>query len=477
MTKRYSYYYVHPCILRQPSSTRLNIFLNTRDFIYLQPQVKSYTLSPTSRFEGVTTVECNSLITVRLRSIVDFNMSEKSNETSSTPQTMAGPQGDGNRVSQPAPGSFSKLVDEMGRRLPNGWERDLDVASGKFYYKDHNTQSTSWERPSYAPILPSTPLPIGSVSMGLQAGNLRTGQPPHSQTSSIYQPAGHLPQDQLYPGQLLTGQTPATRYSSGQLLPNQLPSTPTPITSFSAFSPFPTPTQNGYNSPYRELLPSRPLAPPEQPTSKARGHKLPIPKSSAAKLLQNDTLSNSIPPAQKQQLSEQSIPRSMSTTNPQYPAPAQQLLPHPVTTQALGNSTTRQYPLPQQLYTEPVQLHSLENTISQSYAKNYQAPPADDPYFAPLVEPAAPVTYEFKSAPVIQWDHVSMKISSDPLNISRSQFETFSAQRRGSSRENSNSLDSEQYSSGDGDDVEDSENDEAGQVTLVKTNVNTLIFA
>ena len=34
--------------------------------------------------------------------------------------------------------------------LPPGWEERLDTTSGKMYYIDHNTKTTSWERPPMA---------------------------------------------------------------------------------------------------------------------------------------------------------------------------------------------------------------------------------------------------------------------------------------------------------------------------------------
>ena len=34
-------------------------------------------------------------------------------------------------------------------QLPQGWEQKFDTQSGKYYYVDHNTQSTHWEIPQF----------------------------------------------------------------------------------------------------------------------------------------------------------------------------------------------------------------------------------------------------------------------------------------------------------------------------------------
>jgi E3 ubiquitin-protein ligase NEDD4 len=57
------------------------------------------------------------------------------------------PAGQPNGISQARPnGTFSSFEDAQGR-LPAGWERREDNL-GRTYYVDHNTRSTSWQRPT-----------------------------------------------------------------------------------------------------------------------------------------------------------------------------------------------------------------------------------------------------------------------------------------------------------------------------------------
>ena len=46
-----------------------------------------------------------------------------------------------------ASSSISAFEDQQGR-LPPGWERRVDNL-GRTYYVDHNTRTTTWNRPSY----------------------------------------------------------------------------------------------------------------------------------------------------------------------------------------------------------------------------------------------------------------------------------------------------------------------------------------
>lgn len=46
--------------------------------------------------------------------------------------------------------TISTFEDQQGR-LPPGWERRVDNL-GRTYYVDHNTRTTTWNRPSYYPL-------------------------------------------------------------------------------------------------------------------------------------------------------------------------------------------------------------------------------------------------------------------------------------------------------------------------------------
>lgn len=55
------------------------------------------------------------------------------------------------------------LDDEDGIPLPTGWERRIDN-QGRFYYVDHNTQTTQWKRPGPAPVLRNPTRGVSQVS-------------------------------------------------------------------------------------------------------------------------------------------------------------------------------------------------------------------------------------------------------------------------------------------------------------------------
>lgn len=51
-----------------------------------------------------------------------------------------------------APGSVSELNDP----LPKGWEAKIDAASNRIFYVDHNSRTTTWEKPQFVSV-PSAP--------------------------------------------------------------------------------------------------------------------------------------------------------------------------------------------------------------------------------------------------------------------------------------------------------------------------------
>jgi E3 ubiquitin-protein ligase NEDD4 len=65
-----------------------------------------------------------------------------------TVPTTTTPHPTANGTTARATSNTSTFEDQQGR-LPAGWERRVDNL-GRTYYVDHNTRTTTWQRPSYS---------------------------------------------------------------------------------------------------------------------------------------------------------------------------------------------------------------------------------------------------------------------------------------------------------------------------------------
>jgi E3 ubiquitin-protein ligase NEDD4 len=92
-----------------------------------------------------------------VRPTVPLERQEQSSEPLNGTQTSSTPQVVSTTVTQHTVNGTTRTTttstfeDQQGR-LPPGWERRVDNL-GRTYYVDHNTRTTTWNRPSYYNLL------------------------------------------------------------------------------------------------------------------------------------------------------------------------------------------------------------------------------------------------------------------------------------------------------------------------------------